>query len=691
MPRTSRIVGPLVPTAVLAVVYAALAYWGIRLSQFDPVASPLWPAAGVALAALLWRGRGLWPGILIGETAAVWQLGAWSPASLGPALLSGAGNAAAGWLAAWCIERWLGKGDLFQRPSNVLRFALVATAAAAPVAATTGTLARLLGGAGLADAPRIWATWWLGDAASLLILTPLLLVWLQPWGPHDPDRRRLSFGFQAVGLVLLASFVVANGIRPVAAQGTVVATIAGYASITALVWAVILLRLRGATAMLLVLAVSSIAGILNGNTNGRDPGQALISSVASIALFQLACIPIAVLVEDRRSHLRTLEARVAERTRQLTAAKEAADQAALAKANFLAVMSHEIRTPLNAVIGTAELMRGEDIPAAHRENLDTILTSSEHLLTIINDILDYSRADAGKLVIEAVPVDLGRVAHEAMRLVEGRISPHAVRMTLEAEDLQPIVSDPHRIRQVLLNYLSNAAKFTPKGTITLRIRTTPTGPERVQVDLSVEDTGVGIAPEHQGDLFQPFTQVASAFTRTTGGTGLGLAIVKRILDTLGGTVRITSTPGAGSTFSARFEAPVARNAPKGPAQATRKASRALRILMVDDDAMNRLVASRMLERLGHKADLAPSAREGIAMARTTAYDAILMDVHMPEMDGLEATRIVRRDEIGHRARIIAMTADVLAEDRERCLAAGMDDYVAKPVRLEALAEALAQA
>ncbi|MEA3203381.1 MAG: hypothetical protein QOI63_1056 [Thermoplasmata archaeon] len=511
----------------------------------------------------------------------------------------------------------------------------------------------------------------------------------------------------------------------------------------------------------------------------------------------------------------------------LRAARQAAEAAGQAKADFLANMSHEIRTPMNAVIGMTQLLGDTPLTAEQADYAKTIRSSGEHLMTIINDILDYSKIEAGKVELEQAPVDLRRCVEECLDIVAPRAADKRLETgTIFADGVpEAVVGDLARLRQVLLNLLSNAVKFTARGEVVVQVDAKPLGGGRHEVHIAVSDTGIGIPPDRFDRLFQSFSQVDSSTTRNYGGTGLGLAISKRLVELMGGRIWAESRPGAGSTFhftvnaaEARMPArepthapaslqglralvvddnatnrrilrlqlakwgmeveeatagpealallqakpfaiglvdhqmpemdgielcqrirerlPPARLAlliissigtkpegykrtdlgiaqfltkpvrqsqlhdavvsalsqtPKAVAEVGKPAPAAaprrdLTVLLAEDNLVNQKVALKMLERLGIMADVANNGEEAVAAERDRPYDLIFMDIQMPKLDGLEATRRIRAlaPAPARRPFIVAMTADAMPGDRERCLAAGMDDYVSKPVRMEAL-------
>jgi hypothetical protein len=395
----------------------------------------------------------------------------------------------------------------------------------------------------------------------------------------------------------------------------------------------------------------------------------------------VAATRLAVLRAELRAH--------AEVERQLHQAKLAADEASRAKSDFLAVMSHEIRTPLNAVMGFANLLRETRLDDSQRGYVGTITSEGARLTSLINDILDLTKIEEGRLLLERLPFAPAESAHEVLRLLGARALEKKIDLRFEAQLAGPLLvaGDPLRFRQILLNLVDNAIKFTPRGSVTLYLRWMPpaAGQPHGYLAVRVRDTGIGIAPEKQKDLFQKFTQADSSTTRRFGGTGLGLAICQRLVRMMGGEITVESARDAGSEFAFTLPlAPVAAPAEPEPAadEPAVPLGRCPRILVVDDMETNRFLLEVFLRRNGFEPELASGGEEAIRLAATNRYDAILMDLQMPDLDGYGATARIRAAEIpGQRTPIIALTASVAKGTRERCLAAGMDEHLTKPLDL----------
>ncbi len=386
-----------------------------------------------------------------------------------------------------------------------------------------------------------------------------------------------------------------------------------------------------------------------------------------------------------------LEQMVATRTSQLEVALTAAQESALIKSRFLANMSHEIRTPMNGILGLTELLESSNLDEEQRTDLRTLRECGQNLLVILSDILDYSKIEAGKLVLEHQEFDLHYLANDVVRLMRPLAQAKAIELKLDLDDFVPahVLGDQTRLRQVLLNLVGNAIKFTDRGSVSLEVRRAKAGEPSdtgiVPVRLDIRDTGIGMNAGTVENLFKPFSQADASTTRVYGGTGLGLAICKSLCNLMNGDIWAASVPGEGSTFSCEipFELPVHAQHQQRPTPTVFDAGLAeahpLKVLVVDDSPMNQLVACRMLTKMGYTPQVATGGTQGLKIALAEPFDLILLDLQMPDTDGYEVLRQIHRHyPADRRPRCVAMTANALREDREKCLHAGFDAFLPKP-------------
>jgi signal transduction histidine kinase len=648
----------------LLTLYFAAAKFGLSFfALIHPSASPVWLPTGIAMAGLLLGGLRLVPAVFVGAFLANVTTAGSTATSLGVAV----GNTLEAMLAATLVERFAGGRAAFTTPARILKFMLFGALLSPTVSATIGVLSLTLGGvAAEAGAAEIWFTWWLGDAAGAVLVTPLVLLW---WPSRDWDgggRRAYEAAsmIAAIGAVGAATFF-----HPYLSQYPL-----AFLCLAPLVWGALRLGPRSIATAIAVLAIFATAGTATGRGQFAQlpANESLLVLQGFLVVISMTALPMAALTVERRAAL------LRER-----AARAEADAASRAKDEFLAILSHELRNPLAAIsMAAAVLDTGTQTRESSARLVASIRRQAQHLGRLIDDLLDMSRMTASKLILRKEPVELGGAVRRCLDGIATTRGLATGRVELDLEAVW-IDADPVRITQIMENLLGNALKHTPAGK---RICVTVRDVGSV-AEVRVEDEGLGIRPDLLPNVFEPFTQGAQGLDRSAGGLGLGLTLVRRLAELHGGTVEVRSGGvGKGSAFTLRFPR---RSPPAGTGAAQHEQTRLARprrLLVVEDNVDARQTLRILLETLGHEVHEAADGEAGVAAALERRPDLVFVDIGLPRLDGYEVARRLRAANLG--VRLVALTGYGRDDDLQRAREAGFDEHLLKPATLEQLRAAI---
>ncbi|MBD2178720.1 MASE1 domain-containing protein [Pseudanabaena sp. FACHB-1998] len=740
----------IVAIAILALIYYGTAELSRHIASTPQSVTPVWPPDGFASAAILIFGIQILPGVLIGSFLAnIWAF--FNSDNLYTAIASclqvlgiAIGTSMGAWLGSYLLRKSIKGRNPLLKLAHVYRFLALTGFLAPTINATVGVLCLCLGGNLFwAKFPSVWVTWWISNVAGICIFTPMLLSLYEFYKQRIDNQKFLSkTERQKIQIVILQKFPEAIALLLIVVWISISSFYQSlnleYILIPCLFWAIIRFGQLWATTLIVVMTTIAVSGTVKGlgAFTSFDASYSLIllqifiivivvttlslgavlsekqQAIANLLHSRSRLIDKSIQLENSRSSLDRTTLMLEQQNVELTESKKIAEAASRTKTEFLSNMSHELRTPLNAILGLVQLLQdSKNMDIQEKKDIQTIYDSGNHLLNLIEDILDISKIEAGKMELYIQEISLVLFLNNLVKIIQVQANQKNIDFLYHfSSDLPPLIRvDGKRLRQILLNLLSNAVKFTNKGYVIFRVSCYQSAiadvvlsNSSITLNFEVEDSGIGLETEQLEAIFLPFEQVGESKFQVQG-TGLGLAISQKIAKMMDSKITVTSKKGVGTTFrlSLLLEVPDLQSFPSFHTYQSSKSREKsifdedlarklpLNILLAEDNIVNQKVACKMLSRLGYTVDIAENGLKVLEALHRQFYDVVLMDVHMPMMDGLETTRhIVSEIDVPKRPYIIAMTANAMESDRLACLASGMNDYLSKPVKVDLLIAAL---